>query len=123
MKKVFVLPYSATLDSSEFQTGILKIRSNSIVYNKRYYPFNQVGRVFTFQHGFFSENKKDLIEKRNELQAKNNEVVINDRKIKANSLIFEIEQAINDLSSNSKTKVNPTDILLRCKNYISFYSE
>lgn len=123
MKKVFVLPYSATLDSSEFQTGILKIRSNSIVYNKRYYPFNQVGRVFTFQHGFFSENKKDLIDKRNELQAKNNEVVINDRKIKANKLIFDIENAIDGLVSDSKTRLELIDTLIRCKNYISFYSE
>ena len=121
MKKVFVLPYSATLDSSEFQTGILK--GDSIVYNKRYYPFNQVGDVFTFQHGFFSENKRYLIDKRNELQAKNNEVVINDRKIKANKLIFDIENAIDGLVSDSKTRLELIDTLLRCKNYISFYSE
>lgn len=118
MKKVFVLPYSATLDNSDFQTGILK--GVSIVYNKRYYPFNQVGDIFTFQHGFFSENKKELVDKRNELQAKNNEAVISDRKAKANKLIFDIEDSINGLIADSKTRMELIDTLIRCKNYIAF---
>ena len=121
MKKVFVLPYSEALSDSDFATGYVK--DMHVIYKRNYYPFNQVGDVFTFIHGFFSENKKDLIDKRNELQAKNNEVVINDRKIKANKLIFDIENAIDGLVSDSKTRLELIDTLLRCKNYISFYSE
>lgn len=122
MKKLFMLPYSEIMTDSDFNTAYVK--GASIIYKKNYYPFTMVDRIyFTFAHGICHFDIDVLKNKRRELREKEKQNIIADRKVKANSLIFEIEQAINDLSSNSKTKVNPTDILLRCKNYISFYSE
>jgi len=121
MKKVYVLPYSATLDNSEFQSGILK--GDSIVYNKRYYPFNQVGDVFTFVHGFFSLDENLLKEKRKDLKAKQSFEPLSSRQQKAKNLVLELNQTLSSLKSKQKLKVKNTDLLTRCKNYISYYSE
>mgnify|MGYP001372014958 FL=1 len=121
MKKVYVLPYSEVLNDSDFTSGAIK--GISVIYKKNYYPFMQLGKVFTFQHGFFSLDEDALKEKRKELQESNDKNVLSDRKVKANKLIFEIENAIDGLVSDSKTRIDLINTLLSCKNYISYYSE
>lgn len=117
MKKVFVLPYSEVLKDSDFVTGYLK--GISVIYKKNYYPFNQIGNVFTFQHGFFSLDENMLKEKRKGLQMDNNIATQTTKISKENSLILQIEQAINILSSRSYNAPEVVEVLLRCKDYIA----
>ena len=121
MKKVYVLPYSATLDSSDFQTGYVK--DNHVIYKRNYYPFNKVGDVFTFIHGFFSFDENLLIEKRKELKAKQSFEPLSARQQKAKNLILELNQTLDSINSKQRVKVKNIDLLTRCKNYISYYSE
>jgi len=121
MKKVFVLPYSATLDSSEFQTGYVK--DMHVIYKRNYYPFNQVGDVFTFIHGFFSLDENLLIEKRKDLKAKQSFEPLSARQQKAKNLILELNQTLESVKLKRRIKVNTIKLLTNCKNYISFYSE
>ena len=117
-----MLPYSEIMSDSDFETAYIK--GDSIIYKKKYYPFNKVdGCYFSFTHGICHFDIDVLKHKRKKLQESNSKNILTDRKAKANKLIFEIGNAINYLSSNSKTKLNHIDILLSCKNYISYYSE
>ena len=121
MKKVFILPYSEALSDSDFATGYVK--DMHVIYKRNYYPFNQVGNIFTFIHGFFSLDENILTEKRKDLKAKQSFEPLSTRQQKAKNLILELNQTLTSLKSKQKIKVKNKDLLIRCKNYISFYSE
>ena len=121
MKKVYILPYSATLDSSEFQSGYVK--DNHVIYKMNYYPFNKVGDIFTFIHGFFSFDESLLKEKRKDLKAKQPFEPLSARQQKAKNLILELNQTLDSIQSKHRVNVKNIDLLARCKNYISYYSE